>query len=201
MVLVPQVKGLFASCVRLLAGRSFLLVILNFFYFGFIFVGALLAQVPGVAVYELPLGETLFDLSANPLFLLVEIYVFNLFVSGLFLTTLPGLVLFVFPLGIVLWRALLWGTLIAQLSSPQFYAALPTFVLEGEAYVVAAVAGIILGLSWLKPRWAYKGENLSRSKAFRKAVRECAGLYIVVAVLLLLAAIVEAITIAYALAL
>jgi hypothetical protein len=195
---VSWVKNFFYYRVQLLSRRGFLFLILNALYFGFVFIGALLFQIPGIAVYELPLVGTVFDINVNPLLLLVEIFLFNLFASGLLVTTLPGLVLFVIPFGVVLWRALLWGTLIAQLPSPQFFVALPTFILEGEAYVIAAVAGVILGLSWLKPTWAYKGENLSRGEAFKKAVRECLGLYVLVAVLLFVAAIVETATIAYA---
>ena len=194
---MSRVRDFFAYRAGLLIRRGFLFLVLNALYFGFIFIGALLSQIPSIAVYELPLGGTVFDVNVNPLLLLVEIFLFNLFASGLLVTTFPGLVLFVLPIGVVLWRALLWGTLIAQLPSPHFFAALPTFILEGEAYVIAAVAGITLGLSWLKPRWAYKDENLSRSEALRKAVRECAGLYVLVAVLLLIAAIVETATIAY----
>ena len=183
-----------------LSRRNTLLVVLNLLYFGSILVGGLLAQIPGFVVYELPLNESSFFYTVDNVFLLVvTIFFFDLVVSGFFLTTLSGLVLFVLPFGVVLWRALLWGTMITQLSSPRFFAALPTFVLEGEAYVIAALVGVTLGLSWLKPAWAYRGEKISRREAFRRALREGVRLYVLVAGLLFVAAIVEAVTLVYVL--
>ena len=75
-----------------------------------------------------------------------------------------------------------------------FLAALPTLALEGEGYVLAALAGVNLGLAWLKPKWAYRGEDLSRSEAVNKALKECARIYVFVAVFLFVAAVVETIT-------
>lgn len=64
--------------------------------------------------------------------------------------------------------------------------------------VLAALAGFNLGLSWLKPKWAYRGEaELSRSEAIKQAFRDCGGIYVVVALFLLVAAIVEIITLIF----
>jgi len=72
---------------------------------------------------------------------------------------------------------------------------MPTLVIEGEGHTLAALAGINLGLSWLKPKWAYKGEGLSRSEAVRRALKDCMYTYVLVAILLFVAAVVEAATI------
>jgi hypothetical protein len=194
-----MVKEFFESCVQPLVRRSWLFSALNLFFFGGIIVGALLVQVQGVVVYELPTSESIVSVGDHPLILVAAIFVFNLVVSGFFLTTVSGLILFVMPFGILALRALLWGTMIALLPSPQFFVVLPTFVLEGEAYVIAALAGVVLGMSWLKPSWVYRGERLSRLEAFRSARQEFKRLYFLVVVLLLAAAIVETITIVYAL--
>jgi hypothetical protein len=192
-----RVKAFWKACVLPLSRMSLLFPALNAFYFGLVLVGALHEHVPGLVVYELPTSGIGLDVSANPALMITKIFLFNLFISGFFLTTLSGLVLFVLPFVVVFWRALLWGTFVAQLPSPKFVAALPTLVLEGEAYVVAAVAGVILGLSWLKPDWAFKGEGLSRREAFRAALKECAHLYALVVLLLSVGAVVETVTIAY----
>lgn len=68
-------------------------------------------------------------------------------------------------------------------------------IFEGEGYVMASVAGINLGLSWLKPRWIYGEGSLSKLEALKKAFKECAHLYIFVAILLLTAALIEAVII------
>jgi uncharacterized membrane protein SpoIIM required for sporulation len=71
--------------------------------------------------------------------------------------------------------------------------------LEGEAYVLAALAGVNLGMSWLKPSWVYKKEQngFSRSEALRKAFMDCGYVYVFVVVLLLAAAIVETLTLVF----
>jgi len=59
---------------------------------------------------------------------------------------------------------------------------------------LASVAGTVLGLSWFKPGWVFRGENVSRRKALRKAFRECFYLYALISVVLLVAAVVETVT-------
>jgi len=84
--------------------------------------------------------------------------------------------------------------LLNRLSTPVFLSALPTLILEGEGYVLASLIGIVLGMSWLKPRWAYRGEELSRSEAVKRAFGDCARVYAWVAILLLAGAVVETAT-------
>jgi hypothetical protein len=67
--------------------------------------------------------------------------------------------------------------------------------LREEAYVVAAVAGTMLGLSWLNPSWAHRDSTDSRLVALKRALKECAYLYVLVAILLIVAAAVETIAI------
>jgi len=89
----------------------------------------------------------------------------------------------------------LWGVLLNGLLTSQFLAAFPTLILEGEGYVLAALAGVNLGLSLLKPEWAYKGEGLSRLEAVKRALKDCAYTYVLVAIFLFVAAVVETVTI------
>jgi hypothetical protein len=192
-----RLKGFLGLVLSSLLKRTMWLAVLNLFFFGSILVGAILAQFPDVLIYELPLSGSPLDLSVSPLLLFLTIFLFNLVLSGFLLTTFSGLFFFAIPFGLILWRALLWGTLIAQSPSPQFFLALPTLVLEGEAYVIAAVAGVILGLSWLKPSWVYKEEKLSRRLALQGAIRECARLYFWVVLLLAVGAVVETATLLY----
>jgi hypothetical protein len=168
---------------------------MNSLYFGFIAVGAFLEQWGLLRVYEWHVGEVGFVEGTVTPWVVVNIFVFNLFVSGFLVTTASGLAFFVFPVGVLVLRALMWGVFLNQLPTPRFLAAFPTLILEGEGYVLAAVCGVNLGLSWLKPDWAFGGAGLSRAEAFREALGECVRLYALVAVLLFAAAIVEAVTI------
>lgn len=75
-----------------------------------------------------------------------------------------------------------------------FLVSIPTLILEGEAYALAAVAGTIVGASWLMPKRLYRQEDITRTQAFREALKESLRLYVLVIVLLLVAATAEAVT-------
>ncbi len=161
-----------------------------------IFAALLLAQfLFGPMLYESALVEVPEVLvGVDWPIMLAVIFLFNLALSGFLVVTLPGLVFFPLSAATLVYRAFLWGLLLSHLPTPLFLAVLPTLILEGEAYVFAGVAGVVLGLSWLKPGWAYE-KGVSRSEAFKRALRECGRLYLVVAIVLLVAAIVETATI------
>ena len=187
----------FNSCFSLISRRSLLFAATNATYFGCIFAAAVLGQF----LYEqLPyldevvgVGESFFGFDW-PLIIL-SIFLFNLVLSSFVFVTLPGLVFFPLSVVALVVRAVFWGIMLNQLPTPLFLAVFPTLILEGEAYVFAGVAGVDLGLSWLKPVLAYKDENLSRSDAFKKALKDCIRIYVLVSVLLFAAAVVEIVTI------
>lgn len=177
--------------------RSLLLAVLNLVYFCSILIGALLMQFLFWQRLVWPFGEYPSSVEDDPLVLFVDIFVSNLVLSAFVMVTLVGLAFFVLPFAVVCFRAVVWGMLIQQLPTVQFLAAFPTSVLEGVGYVLAAVAGMILGLSWLKPNWAFTNEELRRVEDLRKAWKECIMLYALVFVFLFVAAIVEVVTLVY----
>jgi hypothetical protein len=125
---------------------------------------------------------------------LLLIFLANLLVGSLVVLTAPSvLVFFAGPL-LALYRAVLWGIAFSP-TSPQFATALmyalPVLVLEGEAYCIACVPSFKVGMSWLLPKTAYKGAELTRKQAFKKALHELALVYVLVALILFISAIVE----------
>ena len=191
-------RAFFVSLMEIFSRRSLLFVLMNTLFFGSILIGALLAQGQYLPFYVLRMDERIFPPEfSDPLFMVVYIFFSNIIVSAFLLVTLTGLLFFAFPVVVLVDRAAVWGALLNLLPTPLFFAAFLTITLEGMGYVLASVAGINLGLSWLKPDWTYKGEQFSRMKALRKALRECIYIYVLVVVLLLAAAIVETVTIAY----
>lgn len=185
----------FRSCFSLIPRRISLFVALNWLFFGVMFAGNLLSYGGYGGFYEWPMGEDFVDMETRGLPLMVtDIFLFNLVVSGFVLVTLSGLLFFALPFVFLLFRAFLWGVLLGGLPTSLFLAAFPTLILEGEGYVLASLAGINLGLSWLRPEWAYEGEELSRLESVKKALRDCVRVYVLVAVLLFVAAVVEALT-------
>jgi len=179
--------------------RVWFLIVLNWLFFGFIVVGGLLVQAGVVEVYAWPFGEVFPVEAADPLFLVGFIFVFNLVLSGFVLVTLTGFAFFGLSLFFLCLRAFLWGTLLSGLSTPLFLVALPTLILEGEGYVLAALAGVVLGISWLKPNWVFReaDEDLSRSEAVKRTLKECARIYVLAALILLIAAVVETATVVF----
>ena len=176
----------FSVLPALLSRRLWLFTLLNAIFFGGIFASAMATSGTYLSSDE---RSVVGDVAAA----FLSIFVSNLVVSGFLLLTVPGLLLFAAPIGVLVWRATLWGTLLNGLSTPAFLAALPTVLLEGEGYVFAGASGIILGLSWLRPSWIEQGA-ISRQESLKRAMKECAYLYVLVALLLLAAALVETLT-------
>lgn len=189
--------GFLRSCFSVVLRGGWFWVALNWLFFGFIVAGSLLVQAVGVGVYAWPLGEVFPLDKSNVLLMVGFIFAFNLVLSGFVLVTLTGFAFFGLSLFFLCFRAFLWGVLLSAFSTPMFLAALPTLALEGEGYVLAALAGVNFGLSWLKPKWAYRGEDLSRFEAAKKALKDCVRIYVLVVIFLFVASIVETMTIIF----
>lgn len=122
------------------------------------------------------------------------IFSFNLVLSSFLYLTLTGLVLFPLSAIFLVYRGFLWGMVLYALPVEVFVLALSTIVLEGEAYVFAAVAGTLLGASWTKALRLYRVEELSRFRALKMALKECCRIYVFTTILLFAAAFAETIT-------
>jgi len=158
--------------LSVVSGRMLLLAVLNWVFFGVIFVATLLGTVRYRESIAWPVGESSIpgQISSLPLPLMaMYIFSFNLLVSGFVLLTLSGLAFFALPIVFLFLRALLWSAIIAAWPSPFFLAAFLVFILEGEAYILASVAGVVLGLSWLKSDWIYSDRSLSRFESLRES--------------------------------
>lgn len=184
------------TSVSILSRRGLLFMVLNWLFFSSIVVGSFLGQFFRVGVFW-PVSEDVFRVEVgNMAIMILNIFLFNLVLSGFVLITLSGLLFFVLPVVFLCLRGFLWGLILGGLSTSGFLLALPTLILEGEGYVLAALAGVGLGLSWLNPEWLWKGEELSRSESVKRALEDCARIYVLVAVVLFVAAVVETATIA-----
>jgi len=164
---------------------------MNLLFFGSVFITSLvLGFFFPPQLYEGLPGR----FSGNLVLDVLSIFVFNLIVSSFMFVAMPGVVLFPLSAALLVFRAFIWGALIYQLPNWVFLIVLPTLIFEGEGYVFAAIAGTLVGISWVKPEWVYPDEGLSRNVSLRKALRECAGFYVLVAAMLFVAAVVEAAT-------
>lgn len=187
-----------SSYLTVVSARGKLLAFMNLIFFGCVFVvfflsDYLFAPSPFSEVLS-PFPPTFFG---EGFFIVLGIFLFNLFVSSLIVVTLPGFVFFPLSPALLIFRGFIWGVLLHYQPTWMLLVAMPTLVLEGEAYALAAVAGTVGGFSWIKPARLYCEEDLGRTAAFTKALRECVVIYFFVCVLLLLAAIVETATLVF----
>jgi hypothetical protein len=182
------------SCLAVASRRVKLLAFLNSLFFGCVLATMFVAQLllPPALFQGWPL---MFPWALwNSWFLVfLVIFSFNLLVGAFIMVTLPGMLCFPLSVGFLAYRAALWGLLFYAVPSWLFFVALPLVVLEGEAYVVAAAGGFVVGLSWVRPRMLYGDQALARSAGLRRGLRECLRLYLFVVVLLLVAVAVETI--------
>ncbi len=121
----------------------------------------------------------------------------NFIYSTIFAMTLPSLIIPFWGLLIGMIRSLLWGLALSP-SDPAFrlrlFAQIPTWLLEGEAYVLAMFAIFIVWHSCLWPRRV--GVN-SRIQGYVLGLKQTLPLYAIVFFLLVLGAIYESLASIY----
>jgi len=183
------------KCLKIISKQRVLFVLLNWLFF----VTMLLAPF-FISNHYVESEDGFFNSSLvrdNALLMVLNIFLFNLLVSAFALMTLTGFLFFAISGVFFLVRAWFWGALLNGLSTMHLLIVLPTLILEGEGYVLAALAGIDVGLSWLRPQSVFKEEGLSRRDAFKRALMECGYIYVLVVFFLFVAAIVETITLIF----
>jgi len=179
-------------CLAVLSRRGKLLAFMNSAFFGCVFVVVFVSEflLPPQLYLDLKpsFAETIFG--NGFVLMLFGIFAFNLALSSFIIVTLPGFIFFPLSTGFLVFRAFMWGLLLHAQPNWIRLVAMPTLVLEGEAYALAAVAGTTVGTSWLKPK---KPES-TRFEALREALKECLAIYVFVVMLLFAAAFLEAAT-------
>jgi hypothetical protein len=184
------------SVIRLpfeaLSRRVKLLAMFNVAFFVSLFFTVLVAEafIPSTPFVDqsYPYAESYVGRDYYALF--VVIFAANLFLSAFVVVTLSGALFFPLSFIFLMYRAASWGLLVYQMPSWLFLISLPVLVFEGEAYVIAAVAGTLLGISWVRPRVLHHDE-LTRKGSLKMILKECFALYWIVTGLLLAAATIE----------
>ena len=191
-----SLRRFFMSCFDVLRERSLLFALMNFIFFGSVIAGSFLAQQVFLTPMSLPFDGGNLEISNVSAGFVFEFFGWNLVVNAFLFMTVPGVFFFALPFVVFILRGLIWGFTLTFLSTDKLLAILPTVFLEGEGYVLAAMAGVILGLSWFWPRLIYPSRELSRREALSAAWGEAKILLAIVVLLLLIAAIVKTVTLA-----
>lgn len=173
--------------------RGRLVVLMNLVFFTCVFLTASVAGflLPPALYLGVQPGLSEMYLGSGGLALVVGIFLSNLVLSAFLIVTLPGFVFFPLSTVFLIVRGFFWGTLISQEPTWALLIFLPTVIIEGEAYALAAAAGTVVGASWIKPKWVNRETKTMRIGALTSSLKECASLYVLVGLLLVIAAIVE----------
>jgi len=197
-------RNLILEGVRYYAMHSHLLLLTTVIYYGLVFgIGLIVSLMPGgreiqaAVMNEAVQGVTtgfpglLQAYMNNPVVAVAYTFIINLVVGTMLWITLPGLIFFPLAPLAAFYRAFAWGIIFAPTDIPLFVRALPTVLAEGFGYILAVVPSVRLGLAWLVPKRAYQEKPLTRVQALRKAFAELGPAYLIVALTLLAAAIIE----------
>ncbi|MBI5343906.1 MAG: hypothetical protein HZB83_00975 [Deltaproteobacteria bacterium] len=138
----------------------------------------------------LPYLQPLTGALANSLILkIIYTFFFNLLIGALVSTTVTGLIFFL-PYVIAVWRSFTVGLLfhglgVTPLQTLVFYG---TFILEFGGYCISSAAGTDMGLALI---WPERKGTKSRKDAFLISLRDASSLYLLVILLLFVAAVWE----------
>ncbi|KJQ52494.1 hypothetical protein [Microbacterium sp. SA39] len=122
--------------------------------------------------------------------------VVNFFIGALLTTTIPSLVVPFFGIAFTIYRVIQWGILFAPVDGNWgvFLPHLITLIIEGQAYLIAAFAVWIHGRKVLQPRHF---DLTSRVVGYKAGFKDTLTLYPLVIILLMIAAIYEAIEVIF----
>lgn len=170
-----------------------LLALMNVLFFGSILVVVAFFErtlpPPLVLNVRSPFLEKLFN--GDPFVSAFAILIFDLFFSAFVFVMLLSVAFFPLSIGFLLFRAFIWGSLLYSQPTWTLLVAIPTVILQGEAYALTAFAGSLVGLSWIKPEWVYRGKGLSRHEAFNKSLEEYWMFYVFAIIFMVAGAIAE----------
>lgn len=153
-----------------------------------------LLSAVGSAFSEGPLSALVGAYGGGKLILaMVLTFVVNVAVGSFVWITLPSLVIPFSGLLAGTYRAVLWGLVLSPTTREMSTAMIPhslTLILEGQAYVLAMLAAYIQGRALL---WPHSAGAQTHREGYLAGLKRSARLYLLVILLLALAAIYEAV--------
>ncbi len=179
-------------------------IVLNLVYYGLVICGmvyvafnpslqqSLIATV-GSAFTEGPLSAVGSAYTGGQVLRAMALtFVVNLFLGSIAVITMPSLVIPFSGLLIGAYRALLWGLLLSPTTPELRLVMIPhslVLILEGQAYILAMLAAYVQGRAFL---WPHSVGASTRRQGYGVGVKRSARLYVLVVLLLAVAAIYEA---------
>jgi hypothetical protein len=127
---------------------------------------------------------------------IVLTFAVNLVVGSFLYITLPSLIVPFSGLLVGAFRALLWGLMFSPTAvmGAGFLLLLPTMILEGQAYVLIMLAAWVQGMAFL---WPNSVGAKTHRMGYWEGVKRSARVYVLLAIVLLVAAVVEAVSVIF----
>lgn len=179
-------------------------IVLNLVYYGLVICGMIyvafnpslqqtLIETVGDAFTEGPLSAVGSAYIGGQVLLAIALtFVVNLILGSIIFITLPSLVIPFSGLLLGAYRALMWGLILSP-TAPELRAVMIphslTLILEGQAYVLAMLAAYVQGRAFLWPRSVGAA---TRRQGYGVGVKRSARVYLLVVLLLAVAAVYEA---------
>ena len=178
-------------------------IVLNLVYYGLVICGMvyvafnpslqqLLLEAIGSAFTEGPLSTVAGAYTGGQVMLAIVLtFVVNLTIASFLWITLPSLVVPFSGLVTGACRAILWGVLFSPSSPEMSTVMIPhsiTLILEGQAYILAMLAAYIQGRAFL---WPATVDATTHGEGYRAGVKRSLRLYLLVAIVLAVAAVYE----------
>jgi len=201
--------NLIRSALAVIAAHKQAYIILNVLYYAVVILGMVyvstnpelqneLMEAIGQAFTEGPLASvgaaygTGQVISAS-----IQTFLVNLLIGSLATITVPSLFLPASGMLMGVYRAILWGLLLsptdARLAGPMIPHSL-TLILEGQAYIIAMLAAWVHARAFFSPKSV--GET-SHVRGYLQGLKQTGLLYLLITILLAVAAIYEALEVIY----
>lgn len=205
----PLLTRLFGQPVQIIRAHRRAYLAVNIFYYALIVVGMIYAVLNPTA-QEIVFKQVGDAFTQGPLQAVTDAYVntqivqataltfaVNLLVGSFATITLPSLIIPFSGFLLGAYRALLWGLIYAPTTPQMQFILIPhslTLLLEGQAYVLALFAAYVQGRAFLAPRSV--GLE-SHRKGYWMGIKWTAQLYVLIVVVLLIAAVYEVLEAAF----
>jgi len=184
-------------------------IVLNLVYYGLVICGMIyvafnpslqqsLIKLVGSAFTEGPLSAVGSAYTGGQVLqAMVLTFVVNLFLGSIAVITLPSLVIPFSGLLMGAYRAVLWGLLLSPTTPQIRLVMIPhslVLILEGQAYILAMLAAYVQGKAFLWPRSV---GATTRRQGYGVGAKRSARIYMLVVLLLAVAAIYEALEVIF----
>lgn len=198
--------GVVRGAWRIVRAHRRAYVALNVMYYGLVALAMMYVAVINPAVQEQLLRDVQTSLTEGPLATVGGVYLegnvaaaavltflVNLLVGAILTITLPSLIVPFAGIALGAYRAVLWGLLLAPTTSQLALVMIPhslTLILEGQGYILAILGSYVQGVAFLRPQSV---GVVGHRQGYLEGARRTALLYVLVAIVLVVAAVYEAV--------